>query len=383
MRYKTGLENFLHNKINLVKGKRVGLVTNHTGMTVNLNSSIDLLYKHSDIQLVSLFGPEHGVRGNYQAGIEFMNGIDTHTGLPVYSLYGKNKKLTKNMLKDLEIIIYDIQDLGLRYYTYISTLLNVLESCSREGVHLLVLDRLNPLGRKVEGNIVKSNFRSFVGLYPFPQRHGMTIGELALLVNNEYGFKAKLDVVNLEGWNGEYYDQVCDYWIPPSPNIPHFNTSLVYPISYLFEGTILSEGRGTANPFEYVGAPWIDPFRLVEYLREKKIPGVAFRPVYFVPHFSKHKGVECGGVQIFVKDRKIVNTNLTGLIILKSVLELYPEKEIWLKPEKDNKYFFDLLLGTDTVRKDLQNGKDPFEIVQSWEEERKEFMLIREKYLIY
>ncbi len=384
MDYVSGLEKFLECRYTTVKGNKVGLVTNHTGLNRNLKSNIDLFFDHSDINLTALFSPEHGIRGNVEDAIKINDGTDFYTKLPIYSLYGRYEKPTPIMLEDIDILIYDIQDIGVRFYTYISTLFYCLESCAENNISFIVLDRLNPIGRKVEGNLVQPNFQSFFGLYPLPQRHGMTVGELAKWANSEFNIGAELEVIKLRGWHGEYLDQVGDLlWIPPSPNIPHFKTALVYPITCLFEGTNISEGRGTANPFEYIGAPWIDPFKLNEYMKEKALAEILFRPVFFVPTFSKYKGVECGGVQVLIKDRDKLDSYLTGLTLLRAILYLYPNEKIWLEPGEGDKYFFDLLMGTDQVRKELNKGKEPIDIINSWQKDKEQFMSVRRKYLMY
>ena len=384
MGYVSGLDNFLEGRYAIVKGSKVGLITNHTGLNRNLKSNIDLFFDHSDISLTNLFSPEHGIRGNVEDAIKINNSIDFHTKLPIYSLYGRYEKPTPTMLKDIDILIYDIQDIGVRFYTYISTLFYCLESCAENNISFIVLDRLNPIGRKVEGNLVQPNFESFFGLYSLPQRHGMTVGELSKWANSEFNIGAELEVLKLRGWHGEYFDQMEELlWIAPSPSIPTFGTALVYPITCLFEGTNISEGRGTANPFEYIGAPWIDPYKLNEYLKEKALAGILFRPAFFVPTFSKYKGVECGGVQVLIKDRDRLDSYLTGLTLLKAILNLYPNEKIWLEPDEGDKYFFDLLMGTDQVRKELNKGKEPIDIINSWQKNKEQFMSVRRKYLMY
>ena len=387
-KYKSGLENLLENQIDILKNKRIALITNHTGLTTDLENNIDLFYRHPDINLVKLFGPEHGVRGNAAAGDKVENQVDQKTGLEIISLYGANKKASAEMLSDLDAVVFDIQDLGLRFYTYLSTLLYTVESCAENGVELIVLDRMNPLGRKVEGNIVKEDFTSFIGLYPLPHRHGMTFGELAELVNKEYKLEADLKVVQCSGWQGETFAEIEAednlFWVPPSPGIPHFKTALVYPISCMLEGTNISEGRGTANPFEYFGAPWIEPEELAVELEKKDLPAVRFRPVYFIPAASKHEDRECGGVQIYIEDQKKINSYLTAITIIKTIFELYPEKTEWLKPKnKSHKHFFDLLMGTDQVRKKIDQNYQAGEIIESWQNELNDFRKTREKYLIY
>ena len=384
VQYKTGLENFLKEEYQLVQGKRVGLVTNHTGLTTNLASNVDLMYNHPDINLVKLYGPEHGVRGNATAGDKVSDSKDKKTGLPVSSLYGENKKPNAEVLKDIDTLIFDIQDLGVRFYTYVSTLLYCLESCAENDKQIIILDRMNPLGRKVEGNIVKPEFSSFVGLYPIPHRHGMTFGELSLWAKNKFEMDIDLKVIEVSGWQGEFFDQIDSYWIPPSPGIPYFNTALLYPITCMLEGTNISEGRGTANPFEYIGAPWVDPDKLARELENEKLSGIRFRPVYFIPSTSKHEGKECGGVHLIIDDKKKLNNYMISLKIIKKLFKLYPGETEWRKPPKESQnYFFDLLMGSDQIRKKLDEGIPPEEIINHWEVQREEFCKSRQKYLLY
>ncbi len=381
--YRSGLAVFINEGFESVRGKRVGLITNHTGLTKDFNSNVELFYQHPAINLVALLGPEHGIYGNMGAGDQVGNGFDSYTGLPVYSLYGEKRKPTPEMLEGIEVLIFDIQGIGVRFYTYISTLFYCMESCAENGLQLIVLDRLNPLGRRLEGNILKPGYESFIGLYPIPQRHGMTAGELALWANKEMQLDIELEVIKTEGWNGQWFDKMNLLWVPPSPAIPDFRTTIIYPVTCLFSGTNISNGRGTANPFELIGAPWIDPYQLTTYLQEKELPGVIFRPTYFTPYSSKYKGEVCGGIQLYVVDREVVNSYLTGLTILQALFILYPEKVQFREPEKDGRYHFDLHMGNSKVREGMLNQKSPSEIIASWEKERQEFSALRERYLLY
>lgn len=382
-KYKPGLEVLLEERINILRGYKVGLVTNHTGLTTEFDNNIDLLAEKSEVDLIKLFGPEHGVRGNIEAGDKVQDSRDKRTGLPVYSLYGDNKKPSSEMLDGLDVLLFDIQDIGVRFYTYISTLFYCMESCAENDIKFIVLDRLNPLGRKVEGSIRKKDFESFVGLYPLPHRHGMTAGELALWGRNKFNLKLDLDIVKLRGWQGQYFNQLNEFWVPPSPGIPHFNTALIYPITCILEGTNISEGRGTANPFEYIGAPWIDPYLLKEEISKNNLEGIKFRPVFFKPAFSKHKNKDCGGLQLFVSDRNKLDTYLTSLTIIKIIFDLYPDRTDWLKIGSENKYFVDLLMGDNSPRKKLENGLSPQDIINSWNKEKKEFIKERKQFLLY
>lgn len=388
IKYKSGLDNLIAGKRDQLKDQRLGLVTNHTGLSSNLESTIDILSKEPEINLVKLFGPEHGVRGNAAAGDKVEDQLDSKTGLKMISLYGDNKKASAEMLRDLDALVFDIQDLGLRFYTYLSTLLYTIESCGENDLKLYILDRLNPLGRKLEGNIVQPEFRSFIGLYPLPHRHGMTFGELAQWANQEFNLNAELEVIKCSGWQGETFAEPESeddlFWIPPSPAVPHFKTAQVYPISCMLEGTNISEGRGTANPFEYFGAPWIEPELLSRELENKKLPGLRFRPVYFIPAASKHQGQECGGVQILVSEEEKVGSYLSALTIIKTLFKLYPEETEWLQPPKDSqKYFFDLLMGTDQVRKKIDQDYAVRDILADWKRELDQFKEKRKEYLLY
>ncbi len=382
-KYKTGLENFLEGKLDYLKGKKVALLTNHTGLTTDLKQNIDLFYKNKNINLTKLFAPEHGIRGNSNAGDKIKNEVDKKTNLEVISLYGDLKKPSLDILEDIDTIIFDIQDLGLRFYTYLSTLLYTLESCGESNTEIIVLDRMNPLGRKVEGNIVEDDFRSFVGLYPLPHRHGMTFGELAKWANEEFSLNAKLRVVKCSGWDGEKFSEFDNlFWVPPSPGIPNYKSAEVYTITVLFEGLNISEGRGTTKPFEYFGAPWLDADKLLDELKNKNLNGVNFRPVYFKPCYSKHKDKECEGLQIFIDNEKEINSYFIALNIIKTLFEIYPEKIKWIKNE-NGKYFFDLLMGTDKVRKSIDNGVEVSDIIKVWDQELNDFLEKRKKYLLY
>ena len=336
--YRAGLDRLLDEEFHLIAGKTVGIVTNHTGVTQDMRSNFDVLASRTDVKVGALFAPEHGARGDVQAGGRVDNEVDPETGLPIYSLYGEVRTPTKEMLSGIDVMIYDLQDVGVRYYTYLSTMLHVMQGCAQHGVPLLILDRLNPIGRRVEGNILEPGFESFVGAYPMALRHGLTVGELARWANEALNVNAEITIVQCSGWNGQYWDELKLPWVPPSPNIPSFTTALVYPVTCLFEGTNISEGRGTANPFEYIGAPWINPLRLVDELNKKDLPGVLFRPVYFVPTFSKHASTQCGGVQVIIADREAVDSCLTGLTLYKTI-RTSTQRTQWLPPyRKDTRW---------------------------------------------
>lgn len=276
---KLGVTVFLEDYIQKFQGQRIGLVTNMTGVDSSLIPTIDLFYEHSDIHLTALYGPEHGIRGDMKEGEKIESSIDPYTNLPVYSLYGEHRKPSKEMLDPVDVIVFDLQDIGARYYTYIYTMAYVMEACAENGKHFVVLDRPNPIsGIATEGNLVEEDLRSFVGLYPIPNRHGMTVGEIAQLYKYEFGIKCELTVIPMEDWHRDmYFDETGLFWVPPSPNSTGIDMSILYPGTCLIEGTNLSEGRGTTKPFEYIGAPFIEGYRLAKAFNERNIPGILAR----------------------------------------------------------------------------------------------------------
>jgi len=278
-----GVENFLQNYKHLVKGKRVGLLTNPSGVNSRLQSTADLFAADPDIHLTALFGPEHGIRGAIYAGEKVADEVDPHTGVPVFSLYGKHRKPTKNMLDSVDVIFVDIQDIGLRGYTYIYTMAKVMEAAAEFDKEVIILDRPDPIGgEKVEGNLVEPGFESFVGMFPIPYRYGMTIGELARLFNNEFGIHCKLQVIPMKGWKRSMlWKDTGLLWVPTSPHVPHWETVLYMGATGTFgELHVLSEGVGYTSPFEIVGAPWVDGYQFAEALNALHLPGVIFRPLY-------------------------------------------------------------------------------------------------------
>jgi uncharacterized protein YbbC (DUF1343 family) len=356
-----------------LKGKRAGLITNHSAIDQQFRNAVDLLHESDVVELVALFGPEHGVRGDAQAGVHVGAAIDARTGLPVYSLYGETERPTVEMLAGLEALIFDIQDVGVRYATYISTMVHAMEAASAAGLPFVVLDRPNPLnGNQIEGNLLDPAFASFVGVHPIPIRHGMTAGELALLIAAERGM-AEPGIVEMRGWRREqWFDETGLPWVQPSPNLPTLDTVTLYPGTCLIEGTNVSEGRGTTRPFEYIGAPWIDPFRLAGELEGRRLPGCAFRPAYFTPTFSKHAGQICGGVQVHVTDRDALRAVDVGMYLLEVLLALYPEAFVW-RETGEGTFFIDRLLGSDLPRKQLSDGGGADLIMEEWGPAREAF----------
>ncbi|KZZ82672.1 exo-beta-N-acetylmuramidase NamZ family protein [Bacillus sp. SJS] len=376
----TGAELLLKEQKSLIKGKRVGLITNPTGVDRNLTSVVDLLAQDKDIKLTALFGPEHGVRGDAQAGQYVEYYIDEKTGVPVYSLYGQTKKPTQEMLKNVDVLVFDIQDVGSRYYTYIYTMAYAMEAAKENNIPFIVLDRPNPLGGiQTDGPVLEPAFSSFVGKYPIPLKHGMTVGELAKLFNSEFTIGADLKVVKMKGWKRSMdFDDTHLPFVMPSPNMPTLETAIVYPATGMIEGTNLSEGRGTTKPFELVGAPFINSDKLAGKLNSLKLPGVSFRAASFNPTFSKHTGKLSHGVQLYVTDRKKFKAVKTGLSIVKTVKDMYPNEFQFLAADN-----FNLLLGNSWVKEMLLNGASVEEIEKKYEEERTKFLDIREKYMLY
>lgn len=359
---------------NIFKDKKIGLITNHTGINSQQETTIDVLYEKFD--LVALFSPEHGIRGSAKAGESIKNSIDEKTGLSVYSLYGKTRRPTEEMLKDIDILAFDMQDIGARFYTYISTMAYAMEACAQYDKTFVVFDRPNPIGGKVEGNILDSSFQSFIGVYPIPQRHGMTVGELARLFNGEYEIGCKLIVIPMARWTRDlYYEETgLNIWQAPSPNMPNIDTALVYPGTCLFEGTNISEGRGTSKPFRIIGAPWINGEELAKEMGKLNLSGVEFEAVTFIPMENKYQGQHCEGVEIIVTDRENFNPVMAAVYLLNTIQKLYPEKI-----EYRNEHF-DALTGEPSLRTGEYSIID---IENKWIQESKVFIDISKKYYLY
>lgn len=380
---QTGLEVLLSGEVPHLAGKRVGLVTNPTGLDARLRPNVDLLQESATVKLRALLGPEHGVRGEAQAGVEVDTYRDARTGLPVYSLYGATRGPTPEMLEGLDAVLFDVQDVGVRYFTYVSTLLQVQVACARSGVELVVLDRPNPLGGlDIEGPLLEPGFASFVGAYSVPVRHGLTVAEIALLAASEQGLPNPT-VVPMRGWSRDnWYDQTGLPWVQPSPNLPTLDSVMLYPGTCLLEGTNLSEGRGTTRPFELVGAPWVEPYELRSKLEERDLPGVAFRAAYFTPVTSKHSGTSSRGVQVHITDRVALRPIELGLHLLGALHSLYPQQFEW-RGASEGRLFVDLLLGSDRPRLQLEAGAEVEEITSGWAEPLRAFTDRRRPYLLY
>ena len=354
-----------------LKGRRLGLITSTSGVTRMLTSGIDAI--HAQFPLTALFGPEHGVRGDHDAGATVETYTDPATRLPVYSLYRKDSQhMTPEMLDLVDTVIYDIQDIGARFYTYISTLLYVMRDCAAAGKELVVLDRINPLGGKVEGGLLQPGFESFVGAYPLTTRYGLTPGEFARLANEEQHIGCQLHVLPVLGWKREMlFPETGLYWMMPSPAIPNFETALLYPGTCLTEATNISEGRGTSAPFELIGAPFINGAALADRMNAKKLPGVIFTAAYFTPSASKHAGRRCEGVHIHLTDAKAYDTIRTGTALLYAIREIYPN-DFALRQSEDEKALLPInrLTGSDVLAHDWP---DFDALMERWENEAKAF----------
>ncbi len=346
---KVGLEK-IDEYLNLFKNKRVGLITNPSGATKDLVSTIDILNEKTN--LVAMFSPEHGVRGDLQAGVKLSDYTDPSTGCMVFSLYGENRKPTKEMLDTLDVLCFDIQDVGARFYTFIYTLAYAMIAAKENNKTFVVFDRPNPVGGiEVEGNILDVTYRSFVGYYPLVQRYGLTIGELALFYNTEYDIHCDLHVIPMEGWKRDMdYEAVNRPWIYPSPNIPFAISTYSYLTTCYFEGTNMSEGRGTTKPFSMIGAPWFDSDKVIKALKERKIIGAQFRKVFFTPTFSKHQDTLCQGIEIFVTDKHVFKPVKTGMTLLYLIRGLHPEFEFRPPYHQGGNQMIDLLTGDNIVR---------------------------------
>ena len=378
---KTGIER-KELWIEKLRGKKVGLLTNPTGVDSNLISSIEILNENTN--LVKLFSPEHGIRGDIQAGEKVADYVDEKTGIPVCTLYGDKKIPTEEMLADIDVMVFDIQDAGSRLYTYLYSMSYSMQACGKYGKEFIVMDRPNPIGGiRVEGGYIEPECLSFVGLHPIPYRYGLTIGETARLFQGEFGVNCDLTVIPMEGWSREmYYDQTGLPWVLPSPNMPTLDTAIVYNATCLYEGTNISEGRGTTKPFELVGAPFLKADSLAEEMNQLNLPGVIFRPAYFTPTFSKHAGELCAGVQLHVTDREAFLPVKTGLFLLKEIKKQSGENFEYLPPLSAKiRPMIDLNTGSDYIR--THEDFEPMIIYNKWQDEAADFVNRKVKYHLY
>jgi uncharacterized protein YbbC (DUF1343 family) len=384
-----GLEKLLKDSRPALRGARVGLICNQSSVDHELRHAADLFHEHEGIKLAALFGPQHGIRGDLQDNmIESAHAFDRVTGIPIYSLYSETREPTEQMLDALDALVFDMQDVGCRIYTFVYTLANCMRAAKKFGKRVIVCDRPNPInGQMVSGTILEPEFASFVGQFPIATRHGMTVCELARMFNEHFGIDCELETIPMEGWSREQWlDETDAPWVMPSPNMPTLDSATVFPGAVHVEGTQISEGRGTTRPFELIGAPYIVAEEYAEALNRLGFPGVYFRACGFQPTFQKHGGETCGGVQIHVTDRRAFEPAIVGVAIVKVAHDLYTDQFRWKMPPYEYVYDknpFDVIAGTDKLRKAIERGDSVEAIAESWSEGLEKFLYERERYLLY
>jgi uncharacterized protein YbbC (DUF1343 family) len=389
VRIVLGIEKLLEFETASLRGARVGLVANQASVDHKFSHVADLFHEHPEINLTALFGPQHGIRGDVQDNmIETAHAMDRKTGVPVYSLYSETREPTAEMLRDVDIIVFDLQDVGTRIYTFVYTMANCMRAAKKLGKKVIVCDRPNPIGGvEIEGAVLDPAFASFVGQFPIATRHGMTVCELARMFNEQFGIGCELECVTMSGWSRAlWYDETDGPWVLPSPNMPTVDTAGVFPGTVHLEGTQMSEGRGTTRPFEIVGAPYIDAEDYAAALLDLNLPGVYFRSSVFLPTFQKHAGKPCGGVQIHVTDRQKFKPAITGIAIVKTAFNMYRKDFRWKDPPYEYEYDrnpFDLIAGTDKVREAIEHGAPLSEIEASWKQPLADFGRDRARFLLY
>jgi len=385
-----GIEVLLDEKIGLLRGQRIGLVCNQASVLPDtFRHAADVFHEHTDISLTTLFGPQHGIRGDVQYNmIETPHVHDPRTGIMVYSLYSEVREPTEEMVADIDTFVVDLQDVGCRIYTFLYTMAGCMRAAKNFGKRVVVCDRPNPInGNAIEGTITEDVFRSFVGQYAIPTRHGMTIGELARMFNDHFGIGCDLEVIEMTDWRREMWgDETGLPWILPSPNIPDVDTCVVFPATVHIEGTELSEGRGTTLPFFLNGAPFIDAYTWADTLRSFDFPGIAFREAYFRPWFAEWVDQTCAGVQLHVTDRDAFKPVILGIAMVKTAYDMYRDKFQWRQNAYEyefDKNPFDVICGTDKVRKHIEAGVSLKEIEASWAEGIVKFGFGRNRFLMY
>ncbi len=386
---RVGLDVLLNKHLGLIEGKRLGIITNQTGIASSGEHIVDVLSKIPDVSISALFAPEHGIRGDLPDAIEMASYIDERTGIRIWSLYGQHLKPTQEMLEQVDVLVYDIQDVGVRFYTFISTMGLAMEAAAEDGKKFIVLDRPNPVnGLTIEGPIIEEQYFSFVGQYPIPVRYGMTPGELARMIKGE-GWTEQMDrldlqIIPMEGWKRDmWYDETGLPWIKPSPNIPSILTSALYPGLCLVEALNVSEGRGTMRPFEQIGAPWIDSYELAKKMNEYALPGIYFKPITFTPvslpgaaTWNKYMDQEIHGLSLVITDRESLRP-LDVMVCLLVVLKKHYPKELELGD------YLERLIGIQSFRQSINDLHPPEEILKEWEPGIQGFKKTREKYLLY
>lgn len=385
---KTGIEVLRSQNFKILEGKRVGLITNPTGVDSKMKSTIDILFEAPNVKLVALFGPEHGVRGDAHAGDKVDNVTDAKTGLPVYSLYGKTRKATPEMLKGIDVLVYDIQDNGCRSFTYISTMGLAMEAAAENNIEFIVLDRPNPLGgQKIEGNITEEPFISFVSQFKIPYLYGQTCGELAYMLNEEKMLikKCKLNVIKMKGWHRKMtWEDTKLEWVVASPHIPHKHSSFYYPVTgILGELGYVSIGVGYTLPFQIVGAPWINADSLTNALNKLNLAGIAFRPIHFKPFYATFKDEHCHGTQIHIMNYKQANLAEIQFYIMQELNKLYPTKAVFANANKERFNMFDKVSGSDQIRLRFAVNHSFSDIKDYWNKDIDSYRNLSKKYYLY
>ncbi|MCA1600490.1 MAG: DUF1343 domain-containing protein [Actinobacteria bacterium] len=377
---RPGIETFLADVPRALRGKRVGLITNHTGVDRSRTSDIDLIAKHKELKLVALLAPEHGILGTAEAGEKIVDETDPKTGVPVYSLYmTEDRGPTPEMLKDVDVLVYDLQEVGGRTWTYVSTMALSMQAAARKGIPFVVLDRPNPIGGEiVEGALLDPRFKSFVGMYPIPARHGMTVGELATLFNRKYGIGANLIVARAANWRrSQWFDETGLPWVNPSPNLRSLAALMSYPGSVYFEGTNLTEGRGTDQPFEQIGAPWLRAQEVAKVMNERRLPGIRFEAITMpvAPTAAKHKGQTIPAIRFAITDRRAYRPVRTSLLLIDEIRRQHPRDFAWTAT-------IDRLTGSDKVRLAIEGGQ-LHSLLEEWDREAADFHESRKPFLLY
>ncbi len=387
---KTGIEVLRDNDFKQLKGKKVGLITNATGVDSQLKSTVDILHEAGEVNLVALYGPEHGVRGDHDAGEKVAQYTDEITGIPVYSLYGKTRKPTPEMLADIDVLVYDIQDIGSRSYTFISSMGMAMEAAAENDKEFIVLDRPNPIGGlRIEGNIVEEGYSSFVSKYKIPYVYGLTCGELAYLLNEEgmleNGAKCKISVIEMQGWkrNMSFEDTGLE-WVPTSPHIPHKHSPFYYPATGIIgELYSLSIGVGYTLPFQTFAAEWIEPNAMAKEMNAFGLEGVTFRPVSFKPYYSSMKGITLHGVQIHITDFEKAPLSTLQFYFLEAHYKLHPDKDLFALCDESRLSMFDKVCGTSKIREELMKGKSFKNIAWYWQKDVDTFKALSKAYQLY
>ena len=377
---RPGIEVFLANVPQRLRGKRVGLITNHTGIDRSRTSDIDLIARHEELKLVALLAPEHGIRGDAMDGVKIADEIDARTGVPVYSLYmAEDRGPSPAMLKDVDVLVYDLQEVGGRTWTYVSTMALAMQAAARKGIPFVVLDRPNPIGGEiVEGALLDPRFKSFVGMYPIPARHGMTVGELATLFNEKYGIGADLVVARVANWRrSQWFDETGLPWVNPSPNLRSLAALTSYPGSVYFEGTTLTEGRGTDRPFEQIGAPWLNASEVARVMNERRLPGIRFEPITMsvLPTAAKYPGQTIPAIRFVITDRQAYRPVRTSLLLIDEIRRQHPRDFAWTRT-------IDRLTGSDKVRLAIEGGRLQ-SLLEEWDREAADFLESRKPFLLY